>query len=224
MFLAVGCKKEAPSGMPPAAEWKEPAKPAPAGSARPHPGLDVGSSAAPHVAMQPQKTAPKALEQLPDGRVGLGPFSLVAPKEWTVKPVTSSMRAAHFVLSDKAGEEAELIVYFFDAGGAGSIEANLDRWVGQFQQADGKPSKDVAKVEKLELAGQDATLVSVTGRYVAAAMPGGSEMVDKQGQAMLAAIVASPSGPYYFKLVGAKATVTANTARFRAMLSSIKLK
>jgi hypothetical protein len=209
--LGGGCKKKAPPGLPPAAEWKTTAEPAtppadqqaptnphpeePAGPPGPGPGPGP---------MTAQKTPPKALDQRADGRSVLGPFTLVVPKEWTVKPVTSSMRAADFILSDKPGLEAELVVYYFGPSGAGSVEDNLDRWVGQFQQANGKPSKDVAKLEKLKLAGQDATIVSVTGRYVAEAMPGATETVDKQDQSLLAAIISSPSGPYYFKLVGAK--------------------
>jgi hypothetical protein len=54
-------------------------------------------------------------------------------------------------------------------------------------------------------------------------MPGATEAVDKQDQALLAAIIASPSGPYYFKLVGAKPTVDAQAKAFRSMLQSLKL-
>jgi len=172
----------------------------------------------------PGKTAPKTLEQLPDGKLALGPFAIDVPKDWTAKPTTSSMRAADFVLSAKPGEEEELVIYYFGEQGAGSIDDNLDRWLGQFQQADGKPSKQVAKIEKTKIAGQDATTVSVTGRYVASMMPGGGDTVDKQDQGLLAAIVASPSGPYYFKLVGAKKTIDANTAKWKAMLGSMKLR
>jgi hypothetical protein len=180
-------------------------------------GGDIGGTV-------PGKTAPKTLEQLPDGKLALGPFAIDPPKDWTVKPTTSSMRAADFILSTKPGEEAELIIYYFGENGAGSVDDNLDRWLGQFQQADGKPSKQVAKIEKTKIAGQDATTVSVTGRYVASMMPGGGDTVDKQDQALLAAIVASPSGPYYFKLVGAKKTIDANTAKWKAMLGSMKVR
>ena len=96
--------------------------------------------------------------------------------------------------------------------------------LGQFEQADGKKSRDVAKIEKTKFAGQEATYVSVAGHFQAPAMPGATEAVDKQNQALLAAIIASPSGPYYFKLVGAKPTIDAQAAAFRAMLESLKLR
>jgi hypothetical protein len=40
-------------------------------------------------------------------------------------------------------------------------------------------------------------------------MPGGGDPIDKADQALIGAIVASPKGPYYFKLVGPKKTVDA---------------
>lgn len=173
--------------------------------------------------MAPAATAPKSLEKLPDGTLALGPFSLAAPADWTIKPTTSSMRAAQFELPAPAGQEAELVVYYFGESGAGSVQDNLDRWIGQFTQTDGKDSKSVAKIEKTKLAGQEATTVSVTGHYTGMAMTPGGSAVDKQDQAMLGAIINSPSGPYYFKLVGAKQTVDANAAKFKALLGSLKL-
>lgn len=230
LVVAVSCKKAVPAGdLPPAQDWQS-AKPGGPGTtpppAAPHTGHTGHAGIAgdnPHAAM-PASTPPRTPEKLADGRLVLGPFSLAAPADWTIKPTTSSMRAAQFELPAKPGAEAELVVTYFGEHGAGSIDDNVNRWLGQFQQPDGKTSRDVANIEKTQFAGQDATFVSVSGRYNTQGMPGGSGPVDKQDQALLAAIVASPSGPYYFKLVGARATVDANTAAFRAMLGSLKLR
>jgi hypothetical protein len=146
---------------------------------------------------------------------------MVAPPSWTEKPSTSSMRAAEFQLPNVGAAEAEVIVYYFGESGAGSVQANIDRWLSQFEQPDGKPSSDAAKVEKAQLAGQEATLISVSGRYVAPAMPGGKP-VDKPDQSLLAAIVNSPNGPYYFRLIGGQAAVASHAAPFREMLASLK--
>jgi len=109
-------------------------------------------------------------------------------------------------------------------GGAGGVEANLERWLGQISQPDGKPSKDIAKIERTKIANQEATIVSVAGRLTTQQMPGGPAPVDMADAMLLAAIVNSPTGPYYFKATGSKKTVEANNARFRAMLASMKLK
>jgi hypothetical protein len=239
LALGASCKKQPPKGdLPPATDWQSgtapagsngPAATAPpnphAGTDNPHAGTDnphAGTAGDPHGGSVPAQTGPKTLDKLADGRLALGPFSVVPPSDWAPKPVTSSMRAADFVLPGKAGE-AELIVYYFGDRGAGSIDDNVNRWLDQFQQPDGKSSRDVAKIEKTKFAGQDATFVSLTGRYVSQGMPGGGGPVDKPDQALLAAIVGSPSGPYYFKLVGPKQTVDANARAFRTMLDSLKL-
>ena len=242
IVLGASCKKEtAPQGMPPAADWKggasgsapeaAPQVPPPtnphgdmAGGGNPHgnmPGGAHGGMAGGGDPATPAKTAARTLEKGADGRSLLGPFTLQVPKEWTEKPVTSSMRAAQFEL---ASDGSELVIYYFGEGGAGGVEANLERWLGQITQPDGKSTKDVAKIEKTKVAGQEATLVSVTGRYTTSMMPGGPPPVDKTDQMLLGAIVGSPSGPYYFKLVGTKATVEAHAPKFKAMLSSMKLK
>ena len=235
LLFAASCKKTPPAGeLPPAKDWQteKPAQATPpppnphAGmdmSANPHAGVDMGSGN-PHAGAMPSKTPPKTPDKLPDGTLALGPFSVAAPATWTVVPTTSSMRAAQFQLPAKPGAEAELVVTYFGPNGAGSVDDNVTRWVGQFQQPDGKASRDAAKIEKTKFGGQDATFVAASGRYVTQGMPGGSGPVDKQDQALLAAIVDSPSGPYYFKLVGAKATLDANAAAFRAMLGSLKVR
>jgi len=245
LALGASCKKQPPKGdLPPATDWQSgtapagsnaPATTAPpnphgmdnphAGMDNPHAGMDnphAGMAGNPHGGPVPEQTAPKALDKLADGRLALGPFSVVPPSDWAARPVTSNMRAADFVMAGKAGE-AELIVTYFGPPGAGSIDDNVNRWLGQFQQPDGKSSRDVAKIEKTKFGGQGATYVSVAGRYVTQGMPGGGGPVDKPDQALLAAIVGSPSGPYYFKLVGPKETVNAHAKAFRTMLDSLKL-
>ena len=234
LLFTVSCKKHPPAGdSPPANPPAAPTATAPQGAGA-TPSVTTTTRTEPsHGAGDPASDGTRTLavetkiakvpDKLPDGRLVVGPFSLVAPATWTASPPTSGMRAAEFTLPAKPGAEAALVVFYFGAKGAGSVEDNLDRWLGQFQQPDGKDSRSVAKIEKTQFAGQDATYVSVTGRFVAGAMPGGGGPIDKPDQEMLAAIVASPSGPYYFKLVGAKATVDANTKAFRDMLESLKV-
>jgi hypothetical protein len=169
----------------------------------------------------PRIVDPHGLAPLAQGRSGLGPYSLQVPADWKAKPSVSNMRAAEFELPAADGH-AEVIVYYFGESGAGSVQANIDRWVSQFTQPDGKPSSEVTKVEQATFAGQAASLVSISGHYAARAMPGG-EAVDKADQSLLAAIVPSPKGPYYFRLIGDRAAVAAQTGKFRELLSSLKL-
>jgi hypothetical protein len=238
---AFACKREAANALPAPADnapMTAPRATPPANaptddtsSPTAHPGMNMpaghpamsGDSMAPDPSASgtmPGKVAPTTPDKLADGRLAIGPFAVAVPADWTVKPVTSSMRAADFVVPP----DSELIVYYFGASGAGSVDDNLDRWFGQFTQADGKSSRDAAKIEKVQFAGQDATYVAVGGHYTAMAMPGATDAVDKADQAMLATIIGSPTGPYYFKLVGSKKTVDAIAPKFRAMFTSLKLR
>jgi hypothetical protein len=217
LFLAA-CKNDPSQASPP-----QPLTPI--GPADPSNTAPVAAPAAPATAHgdTPRQTEPRALAKLPDGRVALGPFSMLVPPGWVEQPSTSSMRAAHYRLPAAGGADAELIVYYFGENGAGSVQDNIDRWLSQFKQADGRASREVAKVEQARFAGEEGSLVSVSGHYVAPAMPGG-QAVDKPDQALLAAIVKGPHGPYYFRLIGGQPAVAAHTAQFRETLASLKLR
>ncbi len=181
-----------------------------AGGGNPHAGgMGMGGGAG----REPEKTA--------DGRVILGPVTLAVPSSWKGVPVSSNMRAAQWAIPGKSGE-AELVVYYFGAGGAGGVEANLDRWIKQFAQADGSSSNEKARTDKKTVAGMQVTLVEVTGRYVAAVRPGAAETHDKPDHMLLGAIVETATGPYYFKMVGPKDTVTAARKDFTGFIESQK--
>ncbi len=210
-FLVLACKGGTSDAAPSAA-----APSATSGEVSP-------SLATPKHGEPPEAVAARSLVKLPDGRALLGPFSMQVPAGWKESPSESNMRVAEFKLPGPGGAQAEVIVYYFGDGGAGSVDANVDRWVSQFKQPDGKPSREVTKIEKASFAGQEATLVSLAGRYVAAP-PGGGEAVDKPDQSLLAAIVPSPRGPYYFRLIGDQAAVAEQAPRFREALASLALR
>lgn len=132
------------------------------------------------------------------------------PSGWAPSVPSSSMRVAEFALARAEGdtEDASLVLYYFPGGG-GTIEANIDRWVGQVAQPDGSSSKEVAKTtEMTSTAGLKLMVVDVAGRYVAEVTPGSSEHFDKPGFRLIAAYIDAPDGPYYMKLVGPQATIT----------------
>jgi hypothetical protein len=238
----LGCKKESSSVR------NDPAAPLPAGGgaapANPHAGADMGGGAPanPHAGMNiggdPSNPhgggaggvgmagggGGTTLKATADGKRELGSFVIEPGKTWVEAPTSSSMRAAQWSLPGAGGAaDAELVVYYFGTGGAGGVDANLDRWLGQFQQPDGSASKDKATIAQVQVAGQKATTVEVEGRYVAAVTPGASETVDNPAWKLVGAIVESPEGPYYFKLIGPKSTVDAHGDEFHGMISGMKL-
>lgn len=150
-------------------------------------------------------------------------FTFKAPAGWTSVPSSSSMRVAQFALPRAAGDtvDAELVVYYF-GGSGGTIEANIERWIGQMQQPDGKPSNTVAKQSKRALNGLAATLVDVSGTYVAEMTPGSKERYNRPNFRLRAVVIETPNGPYFIKLVGPSGTVAAHERAFEQFLASVQ--
>jgi hypothetical protein len=118
-----------------------------------------------------------------------------APKEWTQEKPSSSMRKAQYKVPDKEkkGKDAELILSFFGKN-SGGIEANLKRWSAQMGGVDAKPESIEGKCK--------VTLVDLKGTYT----PGfGGDVVEEAR--MIAAMVETDDGPWFFKLVGPAGTV-----------------
>jgi hypothetical protein len=134
------------------------------------------------------------------------------------------MRVADFVLP-KAGSDAEdatLTIYYF-GGTGGTVQANLERWIGQMTQPDGRPSKDIAiTTSRQSKSGLAITLVDVPGTYVAEVRPGSAERFNKPGYRQLAAVVDTRTGPHFIKLVGPNATVERWRASFLTFLDGLR--
>lgn len=148
-----------------------------------------------------------------------------APAGWTSRPAASSMRVADFTLPRVAGdaEDGQLTLYYF-GGQGGSVQANLDRWIGQMTQPDGRASKDVAATTTMKTtSGLSVTLVDVGGTYVAEVTPGSKERFNKPGFRLRAAVVETKSGPYFVKLTGPSKTVAKWNESYLAFVKSLRI-
>ena len=147
-----------------------------------------------------------------------------APAGWVAKTPSSTMRVADFVLPKVASdaEDATLTLYFFGATQGGSVSANIDRWISQMTQPDGKASKDLAKTTTMESHGLKISLIDLTGTYVAEMSPGATEHFNKPGFRLRAAVIETPGGPYYVKVIGPSATVAKWNASVDQFLKSLR--
>jgi hypothetical protein len=149
-----------------------------------------------------------------------GGLTWTAPKAWSVAPSASSMRVVTYKVPAAAGdtEGGEVAVFFFGPGQGGGTQANVDRWIAQFQPEKGSagPGKPVA----LKVGTIPVTIVTTEGTY-SSGMPGGA-MTPKPGWALRGGIAEGPAGPVFFKLVGPKKTVLAATQGFDAFLKTLK--
>lgn len=146
-----------------------------------------------------------------------------APSEWIPKQPSSSMRVAEFSMPRVQGdaEDGEVTVYFF-GGTGGSVEANLQRWIGQMQQPDGRPSKDAARRTDRQVNGLAVTMLDISGTYTAEVRPGSAERHNKPGFRMRTAVVATPKGPYFVKAVGPAKTMERWNAAVEAFVGSMR--
>ena len=130
-----------------------------------------------------------------------GEISFKVPASWKSETPKSSMRKAQFKIDAAEGDNdpAELLVFQFP-NGAGTVEANVERWEKMFVDSDGNPVKGVGRQgEGVE---PSTPRVEVGGRYVAAVMPGSPEKYNKPHYRLLGAIVETEDSAYFFRLIG----------------------
>jgi len=150
----------------------------------------------------------------------LAELTVPVPKEWEKETPSSSMRLAQWTIPGPGGD-AELVVFRFP-GGAGGVQANVDRWKGQFQPPEGKTIDDVTTVEEMKAGDLEVTLVDVQGRYVAAMQPGAEAKHDAPDYRMLAAIIQGSGDPFFLKATGPAKTLEVWREPYEAMLKAIK--
>jgi len=175
------------------------------------PLLDAGSAPALEPVAKPE----------PAADAGLPPVAItwVDPPEWKRAEKSSMMRKATYVVPSASGDKdpGDLGVFYFGPGQGGGLEPNVDRWVKQFK---GTKLEEVKRSDR-NIGGLVAHMVEIaSGTYDPGPMGGGKG--PKENYSLLGAIVEAPSGSYFFKLVGPKATVSKARKPFLAMLDSIK--
>ncbi len=145
-----------------------------------------------------------------------GALQLSAPKSWTIKQPRSRIVAYEFGIPASDGDPRDGRLTIMGAGG--SIEANIDRWVGQFDQ----PSE--SKVSKKKVAGQTVSLVNITGTYnESVGGPFAGKSVKRPDYRMLAAIIQTEgSGNYFIKLYGPANTIAASETQFQGFVESLQ--
>ncbi len=165
---------------------------------------------------QPIAQAP-AMTPGTDGRYDFKVLSIEIPKDWTPQPPSSSMRIAQFALPASSEGEAVATVFFFPPGQGGSIQANIDRWIGQVAQPDGSSSHDKADVAKRRAGNIEIATLDVSGTIALSMMA-----QPEEGFRMLAMIAATPSGSVVVKTVGPESLIAGQNEAFMKMVESIR--
>jgi hypothetical protein len=155
-----------------------------------------------------------------------GDLRFTVPDGWLAEKPSSSMRVAQFKLPRAEGDsdDGSLVVYYFGPTQGGSVQDNVDRWIGQMETADGKPVTDKAKSETKTVNGLKVTTVDVTGTYTAQMSPGSADRHHDANYRLRAAIAETPKGNYFAKLVGPEKTIARWDEAFNAFVNSFAFK
>ena len=155
-----------------------------------------------------------------------GDLHYKVPSSWIAEESSSSMRVGQYKLPRVPGdsEDASLVLYYFGPGQGGSVQANIERWVGQMEQSESASATDKAKTETLTVNGLKLTHVTVDGTYVAETTPGSGTRLNKPDFRLRAAIAETPKGAYYVKFVGPRKTVEHWGQSFLEYLRSFEFK
>jgi hypothetical protein len=189
-----------------------------------------GTTSAPEapvaVAAQPTTTTPlpPGHPVIPEGNAPMGTVGALptnetpkpgvtwtVPPRWEQVPHASAMRIATYRIPHVAGdaEDAELSV----TRAGGDTDANIDRWLGQFDELGRKTAKRTERT----VDGLHVVILEVQGQY-----SGMSSPEPEAGFAMQSAIVETPGTKHFFKMTGPVKTVESARAELQALIDSLR--
>ena len=143
----------------------------------------------------------------------VGGLNFQRPESWGWVETRSPMRKAQLsVPGSDAKSGGEVVFFHFGPGNGGGVQANVDRWLGQFEE---KGPALMSKVETVKVRNQDLTLVRAQGTYLSG-MPGGPK-TPQPDTLLLGAIVPGPEGAVFIRFTGPSAVGKTAEAAFRKM-------
>lgn len=150
-----------------------------------------------------------------------GEKDLKVPASWQRTRPQSSIVEHEFLVKKGDGEDAPTARITLMAAG-GDVQANIDRWKGQF--AGGDPTKQ--KSEQKQIGGWTVHVVDLSGKFKETVGGGpfsGGKVVERENYAMLGGILVHPQGRKYFvKMTGPAELVTAERDAMISMFDSLK--
>jgi len=122
------------------------------------------------------------------------------------------MRAAQLEIHEGSAN-ANVVFFYFGPGGAGGVDANVDRWLKQFQEPREKinPKVETRKVNKTKV-----TFVEAVGTFMDG--PPFGAKTPKSGYALLGIIVEGPKGSIFIKATGPNKIIQNSRSDARKMV------
>lgn len=127
----------------------------------------------------------------------------------------SAMRKATFE-APKVGSDAEAPTMSVIVAGGG-VDANIDRWVGQFDES----AKETLQKDKKTVGPYEVTIVQMKGTFSGGGGMMGAPSTPQTGWALLGAVVVVGQDLWFFKMTGPAASVDAARADFDKLVDSL---
>lgn len=154
-------------------------------------------------------------------KLSAGGMSMVAPEGWARKKPRTNIVQHEFAIPGKEDDDAARLTIM---GAGGGVEANVARWIGQFQSADGGAVKNAADPPQSEVAGQTIHWVDLSGTYAGSPRGPFGPKTNRPGYRMVSAIIATKAqGQYFVKCYGPATTVAAAEKSFREFIQTLKV-
>jgi hypothetical protein len=181
----------------------------------PAPGTAQGELPPGHPSLDPGANDGMIAAPPPGSGAGTAGLTWTAPAGWVEETPANPMRKAQY----RVGDDGMCVVYYFGPGEGGDAQSNVGRWADQFDQPDGRPSREVMVFERIEVVGTPVTLVEVAGTYNEGMM--GGQAKANPGFMLLGAIAEGPDANWFFKFTGPESTLNKEKTAFRGMVESL---
>jgi hypothetical protein len=140
----------------------------------------------------------------------VGAFEFERPAGWEWIPPTGGMRKAQLAVRGGGDEVADVTFFHFGPGQGGGVEANVQRWFGQFRDATTGEARE-------SVDGTEVVLVEAEGTFFSG-MPGGPT-TPMEGYGLRGAILVDEGGGDVFvKMTGPRDLVAGAREVFDAMV------
>jgi hypothetical protein len=106
----------------------------------------------------------------------------------------------------------------------GTVDQNIQRWLGQFTQPDGSRTAERAKIKEMKLGDNLAHYVDVSGTYRDQAGPAAPAVMRNDYRLLGAILPTKDYGQYFFKFYGPRRTITQHEKSFQEMVEAIEVR
>jgi len=127
-----------------------------------------------------------------------GAFTFARPSKWDWETPASSMRAAQMKIKGHESQVAEALFFYFGPGNGGGPQANIDRWIGQFQEPREKLNP---KIKEETIGSYKVSFFDAQGTYLSG-MPGAPTKTAMPGSMLKGAIIEHPEGCVFIRITG----------------------